>query len=559
MKILKAADLFCGAGGTSTGLIEACKELGLDVKLTAINHWNVAIATHTANHPNVVHHCASLETLNPRTLLGKLGIMWASPECMHHSIALGGKPINDQSRSTAWHIVQWAEALQPDVILVENVKEFRTWGPCGTNGRPLKRRRGEIFQSWVKCIEALGYKVDHRILRAADFGDPTTRERLFIQAVRGKRKIAWPTPTHAESGKGSSDMFRKALKDWVPAYDIIDWEIPSRSIFDRKKPLSEKTMRRIWIGLEKFGLKPFIVPGQSEREGQKPRTHDMTKPMPTVTATGHSYLVQVNRTNGDRVKSLEKPLGTVCGNGEHAIATPFIMATDQTGGKGNCVNPLTDPLTTVVTKQRHAIVSPTFIVRNQGQSIGQSLSAPLSTVMTQEKHALAQCIVKLRGNNIGQSVDTPLHTVTGGGTHHALAMLMPQQSAGRMREVDEPVPTVATDGAIGLMQAFILKYYGNSDTGDIRKPLDSQTTKQRFGLVRPFVVVDGQEYVLDIHFRMLQPKELAAAQGFPSSYEFTGTKTEIVKQIGNAVPVNLAKALCKAVLRESIRVDKRAA
>lgn len=552
-----AADLFCGAGGTSSGLVNACKDLGLAVELHAINHWEIAIATHTANHPGVKHMCASLETVNPRKLFkeGKLELMWASPECMHHSVARGGKPINDQSRSTAWHVVQWAEALRPRAILVENVKEFKTWGPIGSNGKPLKSRKGEIFQSWIHCLEALGYTVEWKVLCAADYGDPTTRHRLFIQALRGKRSVTWPKPSHAPGGK-EKNMFGD-LVPWRSAREIIDWTLQGQSIFERKRPLSEKTMRRIWTGLEKFGLRPFIVPGQGDAEHQEPRTHDIEKPLPTVTAHGHMQIVQ-----------------------------PFVVAIDQTGRTGGCMNSAEEPLSTITTKQRHAVVQP-FLVRHQGQSNAESIDEPVSAITTQNKHSLAQpFLVKLRGTANAADIEKPLPTVTAEGKHLALAepylvqvnrtngdrsrsldkpmptvcgnrgehalvqpIILPQMSGGKMRSVDDPVPTITTTSrGIGLLQPYLIKYYGASGAASIDKPLDSQTTKQRFGLVRPVIVLNGVEYLLDILFRMLQPHELSAAQGFASDYKFQGTKTEIVKQIGNAVPVNLAKALCREVL-----------
>jgi DNA (cytosine-5)-methyltransferase 1 len=207
-KRIKAADLFCGAGGTSTGLVDACREMGYEVDLTAVNHWQRAVDTHSANHPTARHFCASLDSLNPRDLFGEgeLNILWASPECTHHSIARGGKPVSDQSRATAWCVIRWAEALRPDVILVENVKEFESWGPIGTNGRPMGSRKGEIFRAWVSALESIGYKVGWRVLCAADFGDPTTRRRLFVQAVRGRRKIVWPEPTHGPVSEQSELM-----------------------------------------------------------------------------------------------------------------------------------------------------------------------------------------------------------------------------------------------------------------------------------------------------------------------------------------------------------------
>jgi DNA (cytosine-5)-methyltransferase 1 len=242
-KTIYAADLFCGGGGTSEGLRQACEMLGYKLWLLGINHWDVAIATHSRNHTYAKHICENLDNVNPRKVIpwGWLNLLVASPECTHHSNARGGKPCSDQSRASAWHILRWAEALRIDNILIENVKEFQTWGPLGSNGRPLKSRKGETFQAFINALRSLGYKVDFRVLNAAYYGDPTTRERLFIVARRGRRPIVWPAPTH--SPDGGDTIFGKT-KRWRTAREIIDWDIPGQSIFSRKKPLSKNTINR---------------------------------------------------------------------------------------------------------------------------------------------------------------------------------------------------------------------------------------------------------------------------------------------------------------------------
>lgn len=528
---LHAADLFCGAGGTSTGLLEAAQESSCDLDLTAVNHWVTAIKTHTSNHPRARHYCASLDSLNPRELYAEneLDILWASPECTHHSIARGGKPVNDQSRATAWCVIRWAEALRPKVILVENVKEFLTWGPIGTNGKPMRSKRGEIFQSWVRNLEAIGYRVEWRVLCAADYGDPTTRRRLFVYAVRGRRRIVWPEPSHAPTE--SVDLFSHSRSPWIPAREIIDWARSGKSIYKRKRPLAEKTMRRILIGLEKFGLASFIVP---QHQGGRPvhsvnepvsaittsgahalvqpflihlrgtsEVADLDKPAPTITAGGghlglcEPYLTQIAHGNGEdkngdsrRSRSIKEPFPTVAGNrGEWALCHPYIISTDHQGGNGNQVRSIEEPLSTATTKQRHAICQP-FILPHPRKNGDEA-----------------------------RSIDKPLQTVT------------------------------ATSSDIGLVQPYLIKFYGNEDGGiSLSDPLDTVTTKDRFGLCQPKVEINGERYLIDILFRMLQPSELAAAQGFPKSYKFSGNTTDIVKQIGNAVPKNLAKALGKSAI-----------
>jgi len=526
------ADLFCGAGGTSTGAIEAVEFLGKSARLTAVNHWPVAIDTHTSNHPGSRHLCTGIDSINPRELFAEdeLDLLWASPECTHHSIARGGKPINDQSRATAWCVVRWAEALRPPVILIENVPEFQTWGPIGSNGRPLASKKGATFQAWLEALRSLGYKVDCRMLCAAHYGDPTTRTRLFIQAVRGRRRIVWPNPTHVRN----PDLL--ATRRWVPASATIDWSIPSGSIFERKKPLSPKTMARIMAGLRKFGLKGFIVPQFGERQGQEPRTHDLGEPLPTVTS-----------------------------HGAGALAQPFIVAWDHQSGTG--MWSADEPLSTVTTKARHGVAEP-FLVELRGTAPGQiensakSLDEPCSAVTTSgAHHALIEPFLVKTANgesragegSRAKSLAEPMPTICGNRGDMALIepSLLPQQSDGRLRPVSEPVPTVATSGAIALIEPFLVSYYGTGGAKSLDLPMDTVTCKDRLGLVRPVIEIEGNRYLLDIRFRMLQPHELAVAQGFPKGYKFSGTKTDQVKQIGNSVPRRLARAIVAAVVSQN--------
>lgn len=536
MKALKVADLFCGAGGTSAGVVEACERLGYRCELTAINHWPVAVASHQVNHPEARHLCTGIDEVNPRSLYaeGELDLLWASPECTHHSVARGGRPMNDQSRATAWCVVRWAEALRPGVILIENVPEFENWGGIGTDGRPLKSKRGETFRAWVAALESLGYRVGWRTLCAADYGDPTTRERLFVQAVRGRRRVVWPEATHAKDA--TADLFGATRKPWVPARDIIDWNLKAQSIYERTRPLSPKTMARIMAGLKKFGLKAFIVPAQT---GEK-RTRSVDKPLQTVT----------------------------CDSRGIGLVEPFIVAWDHQSGSGTWS--AHDPLSTVTSKARHGVVEP-FLVelrgtsREQVENSARSLDAPISSVATSgAHHALAEpFLVQVNhGNGTGghqanvrrsRSVAEPLPTVCGARGEWALCepAVLPQQSDGRLRPVGEPLPTVAASGAIALVEPFLIAYYGTAEAREVGRPLDTVTTRDRFGLVRPEVEVRGQRYLLDIRFRMLQPHELAAAQGFRAGYNFTGNKTEQVRQIGNAVPRRLARAIATAALTQN--------
>ncbi len=851
-KLITAADLFCGAGGTSSGLLAACEAAGYSLDLLAINHWQVAIGTHSKNHVYAKHLCEDLDSVNPRKIVpsGHLDLLVASPECTHHSVARGGKPINDQSRATAWHVLRWAEALRIDNILIENVPEFCfpvetavlskrglipigdlevgdevwthnarwkpvvaisrrraptvrikgygnsivettpnhqfyarqyapritqsgkygrhearllepewvradelanrdcssvyteqysgyawatpkelprywmrmpvtlgvdvtapaffymlgrwlgdgwfkkrthrqdlvricakkseadelgarlaetglmwhrsshtetvdvfdlsaeasrvlirwisanfgeyaygktlptwvfgatdeqkwaliegyldadgheqdggkvasvsvsrclavglrlllqslgvaasisrteggqtnsinnpertmscreafsvswrretdwekcertelhlwgrvrevepcrenvevvditvaddhsfiadgqvvhncTWGPLRADGKPMQARKGEIYIAYLNALHACGYNVDTRILNAADYGDATTRRRLFIMAKR-RGKVVWPEPTHAP--RASADLFG-SRKVWRAAREIIDWNLPSQSIFKRKKPLSDNTLRRIAAGLHKFGGKGFIVPFFGERPGQDPRSHSVEDPLPAVTSHGAGGLVEpflVIPRGQSEVRSIHEPTPTITNSGAHL-----------------------------------GVVEP-FLVRYNGSHAGEE-----------------------DGDRRTHSVDDPVPTLDTSNRYGVCEPFLIQMEHSKregIRRLDEPMPTVTSADAFGLAEPFLVKFFGTGRPASVEDPLDTVTAKDRFGLVIP----DG--YTLDIRFRMLQPKELSRAQGFPAGYEFTGTREQVVKQIGNAVPVNLARALCCALL-----------
>ncbi|MDR2674943.1 MAG: DNA cytosine methyltransferase [Opitutaceae bacterium] len=521
---LHIADLFCGAGGTSAGAIEAVEMLGHRARLTAINHWDVAVATHSANHPGARHFCASLDSLNPRDLYkdGELDLLWASPECTHHSIARGGRPINDQSRATAWCVTRWAEALRPPVILIENVPEFATWGPIGSNGRPLASRKGEVFRAWCAALESLGYRVAHRVLCAADYGDPTTRRRLFIQAVRGRRRICWPEPTHAEGG--DADLL-STRKPWVSAREIIQWEVVGRSIFRRKKPLAEKTMRRIWAGLAKFGItQPHIV---TMEHGGGVRSAE--RPLPTITtAKGGAmgiampFLVKLRGGSDAHIAAsahgIDEPLGTVSTGGNHALAQPFLVNCAHGGER----RPLStnEPLPTITCNRGDIALCEPMLLGQQSCAAARPVSKPVPTVATAGAVALVE------------------------------PFIIPHQNNNTVRPVSAPVPTVVADGHMNLIEPFLIEYYGNGSAVPVDRPLHTVRTHECHALCLPEIQIAGAHYLLDIKFRVLLPSELAAAQGFRRDYKFIGNKTEQVRQIGNAVPRNLARSLVLAALSQ---------
>ncbi len=484
MKIIQAADLFCGAGGTSTGLYHACDQLNAQIQLLAVNHWDIAIQTHKANHPDARHICAMLESINPREAIpsGYLDILVASPECTHHSVARGGKPVNDQLRASAWNILRWLEFLRVENILIENVREFRDWGPLGTDNKPIKSRKGETFQAFLAALHSLNYTVEYRVLNAADYGDPTSRNRLFIMARRGNKKIIWP-----------DKIYGTKKNPYRTAREVIDWNIHGESIFKRKKSLAPATLARIAAGLKKYGGKkaePFLVMLYGSNN-----VRSVDRPMPTITANGQHigickpFMIHTNHKGGERTHDIDSPVPTItCGHrGEMALIEPFIVRYH-----GNHPG------------------------KNDADKRTHSLDRPLPTLDTSNRYALCEPFITIMK---GQS---------------------------KTRDIDRPLPAITTNPHLYLCEPFLTKYYSaGKGIASINEPMDTITTRDRFGLVEP--CADG-ETIYDIRFRMLQPHELAAAMSFNKDYQFAGNKTETVKQIGNAVPVRTATELCKSLL-----------
>jgi DNA (cytosine-5)-methyltransferase 1 len=568
MTIIQAADLFCGAGGTSSGLYEAAAELGLTVDLVAVNHWEVAIATHGANHPAARHYCAGIENLDPRKAVpgGALKLLVASPECIYHSKARGGKPINDQLRVSPWDILRWLEALYVENVIVENVPEFRNWGPLDDKGQPIKKLRGKTFLQYLKTLRSLGYFVDWRVLNAANYGDPTTRERLFVIARRGHR-VHWPEATHAREPQ--TDLAGRTLELWRTAREIIDWTIPGQSIYRRKRPLKASTLRRIEAGLRKFCGLPFVLGQQS---CAAPRS--VSEPVPTVATAGaisliQPFLIQFNGTrdgqlDGASARSVDAPVPTITAEGEHiGLVQPFVLSIR--GGQDGYLraSSIDAPLPTVTTVNPHYLVQP-FLVeyhganRENGERV-RSIDQPMPTVATANQYGLVQpFIVNLEhgcgGGRRAYSIHEPMRTVT---TVDAWGLVQPflvgiggPRGARGPRGLDEPLRTVLATNHQALVQPFLVKYYsGGNGAVSVDEPLPTVTTDDRFALVQPLVFQLGEQlFMLDILFRMLEPHELAAAQGFKADYHFQGNRRDVLKQIGNAVPRRLARALCRSVL-----------
>lgn len=558
-KRIYAADLFCGGGGTSTGLAQACANAGKTLDLIAVNHWDLAIETHRKNHPHARHVCAALDGLNPRDLVpgGRLKILVASPECTHHSFARGGRPMNDQSRASAWLLLKWLQELYVENLLIENVPEFAQWGPLGADGRPLKSRRGVLFVQFLENLKTLGYSVDWKILNAANYGDPTTRQRLFIIGTRARGKeIPWPLATHAAAGK-TETLFGPPLKQWRAAREIIDWAIPGKSIFGRKKPLAMNTLKRILAGMQKFKWpEPFIVVLR-----QHMAARSVNDPLPTVTAGGtHLGLCEpfvLQQQSGGAPRSCQEPVPTVASGGAISLVEAFTLPLNR---PRDCARAVGKPVQTVTASSSDIGLVEPFMVPFRGERRGQlprthAVSAPMPAVTTENGHGLVEPFVVVANHGEGEarrarSVENPLPAIT---TKNGLGIVsgvaepcvIEMRNRKTVNSIDDPLSTVTTSGAHhGLLQAepFLDKYYRSGVPAAIDEPLDTVTAKARFGLCQV-----GNTF-FDIRFRMLKPRELARAQGFPDSYEFAGGSADATKLIGNAVPVNLAEALCRALI-----------
>ena len=576
-------DNFAGGGGASTG-IEMATGVSVDI---AINHDPEAIRMHKMNHPDTKHYCESVWDVDPvEACKGHpVALAWFSPDCKHFSKAKGGKPKDKNIRGLAWVALRWAGKVRPRVIMLENVEEFKTWGPLNRSHKPIKAKQGVTFRKFISQLEELGYKVEHRELIAADYGAPTMRKRFFLIARSDGQPIVWPDPTHAPAD--SEEVKAGLLKPYLGAHTQLDFSLPCPSIFDTAeeikekygiravRPLAPKTMERIARGLKKFVIdnaEPFIV--QVNHSGAKSDyCNSMNDPLRVITAKHgfgivEPYLVQIGQTGftADRSKDVREPLTTIVSKNEHCLVetkiapiidkayggnyqgsgskvdepidtittvdhnrlieaklAPFmgVNTTNHPGGRAD------EPLHTITTGGQQCLVSPTLIQYHSETSKdsvrGQQVEEPLMTVDAANRYGLVTSFLsKFYGTCTGQSIKDPLHTITAG------------------------------DGHFGEVRAFLIKYYGQGTGQDIKEPLDTITAQDRFGLV----TIEGVDYqIVDIGLRMLEPKELYGCQGFPDDYiidrDYTGKeypRSEQVRRCGNAVCPPIPSALVRANL-----------
>lgn len=499
-------DNFAGGGGASTG-IEMATGISVDI---AINHDPEAIKMHKANHPSTKHYCEDVWQVDPiEACKGRpVALAWFSPDCKHFSKAKGGKPKDKKIRGLAWVACRWAGLVRPRVIILENVEEFKTWGPLNRRHHPIKSKQGKTFHKFVKQLEDLGYEVEYRELVAADYGTPTMRKRFFLVARCDGGPIFWPAPTHGPAD--SVAVKAGLLKPYVGAYTQLDFSLPCPSIFDTSeeikekygiravRPLAPKTMERIARGLKKFVL-----------DNEEP------------------FIVQVNHSGAksDYCKSMNEPLSTVTGKHGFGIVEPYLVQCKY----DNEAQDVEKPLGTVTTVGSHLLVSPTLIQYHSETSKdvvrGQQVEEPLMTVDAANRYGLVTSFLsKFYKSGTGQDLREPLHTVT---TSH---------------------------GHFGEVMAFLIKYYGQGTGQNIKDPLDTITAQDRFGLV----TIAGVDYqIVDIGLRMLEPRELFGCQGAPDDYiidhDCEGkpiTRTEQVKKCGNMVPPKFSEVLVRANLPE---------
>lgn len=590
-------DNFAGGGGASTG-IEAALGRAVDF---AINHDEQAIRMHEVNHPGTHHIRNNIWQIDPLDVTGgePVDLAWFSPDCKHFSKAKGGKPREKSIRDLAWVVVLWAKRVKPALILLENVEEFRTWGPLCAEGKPIPERKGETFEHWCRELRKCGYKLQFRELRACDYGAPTIRKRFFMIARCDGQPIVWPEPTHGKPD--SPEVLAGKRLPWRTAAEIIDWSIPCPSIFERKKPLAEKTLRRIAHGIMKFVVNnpaPFIVP--LTHHGSAGRSYGLDQPLPTVTGANRGEMAVVSpvispfygEKAGGKVRSAnpaDEPLRTATCDPRFGLATAHLAPVVTYAQQGGANRSVEDPHHTICANSKdHNCVAAAHLVHiGNGERAGQAPRAmdaqkPLGTVVAGgTKHAVAVAqlvaahIEQANGgpnnaNLAGRAADVPLSTVTVRGTQQRVVtsnLVKLRGTCAHGQPVEEPLHTVSAGGLhMAEVRAFLLKYNGNEQDGHgLEGPLGSVTTRDRFGLVT--VTIAGEEYVIiDIGMRMLTPRELFDAQGFPPEYiidrDSTGksiTKTAQVAKCGNSVCPPLAEALARVNMPKAAAAEREAA
>ena len=547
-------DLFCGAGGTSTGVEKASHKGKKCAKVIAcVNHDANAIASHAANHPDAVHFTEDIRTLELTPMVEHLQrmrakypdahvVLWASLECTNFSKAKGGMPRDADSRTLAEHLFRYIEAIKSDYIQIENVEEFMCWGDLDENGKPISRDKGTSYLMWVKNVCAYGYDYDWRILNAADYGAYTSRKRFFGQFAKKGLPIAFPIPTHAKHRDNQDELFKdETVQPWKPVREVLDLNDEGESIFGRKKPLVEKTLERIYAGLVKFvagGKEAFLVKYNSVNgKTGKYAAPSIDEPCPTVACQNRLGMAKVQflskqfggEPSGKNI-SVEEPAGTITCRDHHAFVSAHY---------GNGFNTsIEDPAPTITTKDRLGLVTSQFLDMQYGNGTPSGTDEPSPTITTNPKQGLVSVkpwIMDTSYNNVGSSVDEPAHVITANRKWH---YLMNPQFTCKGSSIDKPCFTLIA--RMDKMPPYLI----STEKGIAIEVYE--TDSPMTASIKEFMALYG---IADIRMRMLNVRELKRIMGFPEDYTLIGTQSEQKKFIGNAVEVNMSRVLCEALCK----------
>lgn len=603
-------DLFCGAGGTSTGVEQANIGGGSIAKVIAcVNHDKNAIASHMANHPYALHFTEDMRTLDLAPIVNLIKkikfrnpnarfVLWASLECTNFSKAKGGQARDPDSRTLADHLFRYIEEINPDLIQIENVEEFMCWGDLDENGKPVSKDKGRLYLRWVNKVKKYGYKFDHRILNAADFGAYTSRRRFFGQFAKKDMPIVWPEPTHCK--EGSQTLFGE-LKKWKPVKDVLNLEDEGTSIFKRKKLLSPKTFERVYAGLirhvaggkDKWLLKYNSVNGQTGKHVppsmEEPcptiscqgrlgivRTHFLSKyfsghpESKNIPITGPAHTIKCKDNHSlvstrflcsynfkDTAKDIQAPCPTLLTKDRLSLVTPFIMNYYSGGGQHSDIN---HPAPAILANPKQRLVSCQFMDQQFGQSKPTGTDRPLGAITANPKYNLVSCrpwVMNTNFNNVGSGVNEPAPVITANRKWH---YLMNPQFASSGSSIDNPCftliarmdkrpPHLVSPKTVSNLDA-VPDFVKMDDVGNIYIEI-YETDIPIIVKIKEFMAM---YQIVDIMMRMLKIPELKRIMGFPENYKLIGTQAEQKKYIGNAVEVGMAKALCEALARKLIEL-----
>jgi DNA (cytosine-5)-methyltransferase 1 len=551
-------DLFCGAGGTSTGVEKANYKGRKCAKVIAcVNHDANAIASHAENHPEALHFTEDIRTLKLDRLVkhileekkkypNALVVLWASLECTNFSKAKGGQPRDADSRTLAEHLFRYIEAINPDFIQIENVEEFMCWGDLDENGKPISKDKGRLYLQWIENVKKYGYKFNFRLMNAADYGAYTSRKRFFGIFAKEGLPIIFPKPTHSKTG--SKDLF-DTLKKWKPVKEVLDFSDEGESIFLRKKPLSPKTLERIYAGLIKFvagGKDAFMIKYNSvNKKTGKHVPPSIDEPCPTVACQSRLGIANIHFLTKyyggnpeNKNQSITTPAGTVRTKDCFSLIKSEFLSAYYGNGNNHSVN---EPSPVLTTKDRLAKVTPRFLV-NEYSGGGQhsSINNVCPAVLTNPKQKIVSCepwLMNTNFSNIGSVITEPSQTITANRKWH---YLMNPQFFNAGGSIDNPCFTLIArmdkmpPYLVATEEGYIAIEVYEADSEPMRK-------------IKEFMALYG---IADIKMRMLKIPELKRIMGFPENYKLVGTQADQKKFIGNAVEVNIARVLCEALVEE---------